>query len=81
MTTQNFKYIIIDNTYPILFTEAIAHSDFKDKNITSAGFCNINANAEKDEFEVACFGESISLGITAKPKEDAEAIKRILNYY
>ena len=71
MTTTN-KYIIVDNIFPILFTEATSHNEFKRLNITSAGFFTI------DSFGlISIFGNSASLNINSK-KEDLSCISLML---
>jgi hypothetical protein len=80
------KYVMIGNILPILFTEAMNHSDFKcNGDITSAGMCSIDSRLKYDkdagkyfvEKIVHCYGESISLNL--KPAEkDAERIKQFL---
>lgn len=62
------KYVIIDNSYPVLFTGAMAHSDFKNHgfNITSAGFVDIG-----DPKNPCTYGKSMSLGLEPdKPQDD-----------
>lgn len=58
----------------IIFPCIIAHSDFKNFNPISAGFCYVNSNKNR----VVCFGESFSLGLKSDPKEDTlQATKQI----
>jgi len=50
------KYIIVEGIFPIVFTDALKHSDFKyafQGKITSAGMCHIYNN------KVHCYGESV----------------------
>jgi len=78
------KYVMVDDIKPILFSEMMQHSDFKDiGNITSAGMCRINAKLKRfdghisTEKTVCCYGESISLKL--KPaKQDEKYIKKFL---
>lgn len=58
----------------IIFPCVIKHSNFKDFNPVTAGFCYVNV-AEK---RVDCFGESYSLGLKSDLKEDTiRATKQI----
>ena len=69
---MKIKYIIVDNTHPILLSGVMNHSDFSEFNITSAGFCSIN---EQDDgfIEVNVFGSSTSLNMDSHA-EDANII-------
>ena len=65
------KYVIINYTFPILFSEAHAHSDFMGiGNITSAGMVTIY-----NDRTVHCYGKSISLKL-----EPDENDKRLIEY-
>lgn len=69
------KYIIIEYSYPIIFSECNKHSDFKHLGeITSAGFCNVNLY--EDEMDV--YGESVSLGIKSDPDNDAPILNKLI---
>jgi len=79
---KKFKYVIINNTFPILFGEAHKHSEFANCSVgaslgraTSAGFCSISV--EDGKMSVSTFGESVSLFLRSN-KEDAEIISRML---
>ena len=68
------KYIIINNRIgeiPIIFPLFFGHNDFNfnREKIISAGFVLIN------ETGISCYGESDSLGIKSRGKEDGELIK------
>jgi hypothetical protein len=50
------KYVIVDNVFPIIFSDGMKHSDFIHRGeITSAGMIKISGD------EVHCYGESVSL--------------------
>lgn len=80
------KYIIIDYSIPVVFSEANNHKDFKNiGNITSAAFFNISAKQEiNDEaaprIRVHCYGESQSLGLK-KDICDERILERLFNSY
>lgn len=62
------KYIIIDNTKPVIFSKAIEHIDEANgRNVTSAGFCKINSIA--CSVFVVAYGRSESLNIDSKPAD------------
>lgn len=72
---KDFKYIMVDGIYPILFTLAMIHKDIaKGHNVTSAGFAKIESCDNK--LSVSVSGESVSLGISHNP-EDASTIKKM----
>ena len=58
----------------IIFPQIIQHSDFKNMNPISAGFCYIH----KDK--VVCFGESISLRLSSKEDDTLKATKQIYGW-
>lgn len=66
------KYIIIDYSLPIIFSEGHSHDDFLAINgtITSAGFCKVDSG-----MYVVVYGCSTSLGL----HPDLENDERILN--
>ena len=57
----------------IIFPDFIAHSQFKEFDPVSAGFCYV------DEVRgiVKCFGESISLGLKSDPKDSIAATSQL----
>lgn len=60
------KYIIIDESFPVVFSDATKHSDLLPLgNITSAGFCSFSVN-EKGDVRASTWGESVSLGVKSK---------------
>jgi hypothetical protein len=75
---MKLKYVMVDDSCPILFGEYFKHSDFSNigNKITSAGFCNVR---EVDgEMDVSVWGESVSLKIKSIP-DDACFIKMMFN--
>lgn len=74
---KNFKYVVFDETYPILIPESVPHTNIRVNDpisgcqikATSAGFCYI------DGARARCFGESISLKLKSNPKEDNALIE------
>lgn len=62
------KYIIIDNSKPVVFDNRISHKDIAgNSNVTSAGFVDRGK----------CFGHSDSLNISSSPA-DYKLIKFLL---
>lgn len=57
----------------IIFPQTVKHSEFKNYDIVSAGFCYVNAESKK----VECFGQSDSLGIKSHETDTAIATKQI----
>ena len=55
----------------IILSEVLKHSDFKEMNPVSAGFCHISEN------KVACFGESVSLQMKSDPEDSIIATNQI----
>lgn len=56
---REFKYVVINGAYPIVFSHAQTHSEFREiGKITSAGFGQIN-----DDQTVSVWGNSQSLKI------------------
>lgn len=80
---REIKYVVFNETFPVLFTPGQKHSDFKDVSgkITSAGMAEIsfdkNENGEV-ELRVVCRGGSTSLKLTRDPNLDHELIKMML---
>lgn len=76
---RSFKYIILDEIYPVVFGEYFKHdevvSSFKNPNITSAGFGTIVIK-EDGRIEISCYGESTSLQKKAG-KYDATIIRGV----
>lgn len=78
------KYIMFDETNPILFREHLNHSDMANHlsglgEVTSAGFVQVYVETFEKEFpsiEVSVFGESVSLKMKSNPV-DAIWIKKM----
>ena len=60
---KSFKYVIVSKLYPIVFSEAMSHKEFKDKNVTSAGFGQIFC--KDGEIKVSVHGKSVALKVEA----------------
>lgn len=83
------KYIIFDNSFPVIFQEGIGHNEIKVKGMspTSAGFISVipkvkekTPNTVGGYFDIRVFGESISLGL--KPRDnDLQIFERYFNNY
>jgi len=58
----------------IIFPSIIQHSDFKNMNPISAGFCHVHTD------KVVCFGESFSLGLESSPDDTEAATKQIFGW-
>jgi len=67
--SKKMKYILIDDCYPVLFSQASSHTDFASRRATSAGFCHINYDDKTCRYSVHCFGESITLKIGSKERD------------
>ena len=79
-TSRQFKYVITHNFTPILFNEAMKHSDFSDHEPISAGFCRVIPRLKEHnnvEIEVKCYGESVSLKLKPAPMDES-LIQRML---
>jgi hypothetical protein len=71
-----FKYVIISDAYPYVFSEASAHDQhFRDCHVTSAGMGSIGIGID-GKLKVSAYGESVSLGIKSA-NTDAETLRRI----
>lgn len=82
------KYIVVHEMeieVPIIFSELQTHSYIAaGKKVISAGFCSFSVETvvgedpygseDKTILDVNCWGESISLGVKSRLKEDAELI-------
>jgi hypothetical protein len=80
------KYVIFDQMYPVLLSDASQHAEvrltprFDAGKPTSAGFCSFisNPNMSDGGWEVTVWGESVSLKLKADPKNDPRLIERLL---
>jgi len=78
------KYIMFDETNPIIFREHLNHSDMANHlsglgKVTSAGFVQVYVETLEKEFpyiEVYVFGESVTLQMKSNPV-DALWIKKM----
>ena len=84
MAASKFKYIIFKSDLPkyILIPELMKHSDFiKNINeILNAGFVQFSIvnGSFTNELSAYCYGESKSLNIKSRGKEDSDLINRTL---
>jgi hypothetical protein len=69
------KYIKTIDREILLFPEIVQHKDLKSLNPISAGFFHISS-----DYEVQCYGESISLGLKSD-EEDTIIAKRQFNTF
>lgn len=79
---KRVKYVMIDYSIPILFSEAHGHSDFKHLgNITSAGYVRIYPETNGIDYKIGveCYGFSESLLMQPDPENDEKIIKKLLN--
>ena len=72
------KYIIFDTDLltPVVFPDTLIHVDVAKAlgyPVISAGFCEIIG----DKYE--CYGESVSLNVKSRYREDSEILNRMLN--
>lgn len=74
---MKLKYVIFDELFPVLLTEAMGHSEVRPQmKPTSAGFCSIHPH----DNTVAVWGESVSLKLKSQPT-DAFLIEKMLFVY
>jgi hypothetical protein len=80
VVSREIKYVMIQDSSPILLSGAMQHSDFKHLNPTSAGMVRLNYDEENNRYIAFCYGESISLSM--KPaKTDDRMIELMFNDY
>lgn len=70
------KYIVTANNEIIVFPEIIQHSQFRHFHPKSAGFISFYNN--KGNIECTCYGESVSLDLKSREKEDTDIANRQL---
>ena len=75
---EGMKYVVYsDDTFSI-FPPTLNHSDMRvmGKTPVSAGFVRIDkVSDESDAIKVACYGDSVSLGLKSRHHEDEEVIE------
>jgi hypothetical protein len=77
-TKMQKKYIIINNTHPVIFPDGLLHSTFHSiPNITSAGF--VTFSRENRELKVLAYGFSTTLCKNSKDGDD-ELIRNLLEH-
>lgn len=70
------KYIVFLGDEFVLFPEFQDHSSMVGDRIPiSAGFCRIYKNSNDKELNISCYGNSNSLKLESRGKEDEEIIK------
>jgi hypothetical protein len=75
MDNTKQKYIKMSRYNEIIIFNAIFdHSDFRNFNPISAGFCYVSGD------KVTCFGESTSLGMESKKDDSYFATKQLFGY-
>jgi len=75
---QRAKYIISERGVPVVFSELqqhgnVAHALFGNQEIVGAGFVIVTPSGK-----YKCFGESISLGVSSRGKEDSKILNNML---
>jgi hypothetical protein len=73
---REFKYVILNNEFPHIFSLVTNHSMFKLMNPTSAGFGCIFKD-ENNNIKVSVYGESLTLKLKSK-SNDAEILEHLL---
>lgn len=72
------KYIVVDNGQwdaPVIFDEGVQHFNMAQNipgTLLSAGFVVFTPDG------LECYGESVSLGVKARPEEDTKLINRMI---
>ena len=82
------KYIIFENScgleIPVIFSPLIQHKDINlnDFNFkpVAAGFCLFMGSHYNGSPFYSCWGESVSLKLTSRGKQDSEILDRYLQY-
>ncbi len=84
MFARKFKYVIIADLYPRVCSEAETHRDLAGGlKATSAGFAelsiqpNVGPDGADVDFNVQCWGESVSLNIKSNAVKDAVLLRRM----
>jgi hypothetical protein len=75
------KYVVLNESTPILFPDHIKHSFFKDKclgEITSGAFLYIDYDTKNDNFIVRIYGEAQSLNLKPNYELDEKLINHLL---
>ena len=81
MSTSKTKYIIMEYrgvVQPIIFSELMIHQDVAvalGGKVISAGFCEVGAN-DDGTADYNCFGESVSLNVISRRRQDAEILNK-----
>lgn len=82
MSTSKTKYIIVDNhgvELPVIFSELMVHQEvahalgYSDAQVLGAGFCEVGGN-DDGTADYNCFGESVSLRVMSRRRQDAEIL-------
>ncbi|MEO0258983.1 MAG: hypothetical protein ABIM32_06125 [candidate division WOR-3 bacterium] len=75
------KYVMFDFVYPVIFSICMPHNQVSYKGLkpTSAGFVKFIWDDEKQEVDVICYGESISLELKSLGCIDADIIKTFVS--
>ena len=76
MSDTKQKYVKLKNyDEVIIFPTIIEHSKFRNWGVISAGFCHVHSD------KIVCFGESVSLRIKSRPKQDTfHATKQVFGW-
>ena len=83
MTAKKFKYVITDNLFVRIGSEADAHKAIAiamTGKPTSAGFAQLEISHQFGpgiQFKVVCFGESIGLGLKSNPENDEKILHKL----
>ena len=85
---MKLKYVVYDDCFPVIFGEYFKHTEIQTfKQATSAGFVSLQEvdTPEGSQYycsrmiKANCYGESVSLGIKSKGKEDERLLERMFN--
>lgn len=78
---MTLKYIMVGHSFPVIFTEAMKHSDVDAGKVTSAGFLRVTPEVRADGsvyLRVNVWGRSQGLNVDSSP-DDAIFIEAALN--
>ncbi len=77
MSNRTFKYVIMEECYPMVCSSAHKHSDMgNNRTVTSAGMGCLYVN-DQGKIAVSCWGESVSLKVKCNQALDEHLLTRM----